>query len=141
MLTGQVFGAAHIIDVLRGSQAEGVLRRRHDHLPVYGTGKEYSGAEWRHLVEQFIRQGLLAQDMQYGSLLLTDRGRGVLDGGRVFVRAERPRQPFGTGNQYPQGQEAYPAHDPALFEKLRALRRDWLMATTCRRMSSSPIDP
>jgi ATP-dependent DNA helicase RecQ len=114
-LTGQVFGAAHIIDVLRGSKGEGVLRRRHDRLPVYGTGGEYSSAQWKHLVEQFIQQGLLEHDMEHGSLLLTERGRSVLDGEKVFVRAERKRQPVPAASA---------TYEPALFEQLRALRRE-----------------
>ena len=32
-MTGEMFGPAHIIAVLRGSKAERVLARRHDRLP------------------------------------------------------------------------------------------------------------
>ena len=37
--TGQVFGAAHIVDVLRGAASEKILARGHNTLPVYGAGK------------------------------------------------------------------------------------------------------
>ena len=67
-LTGQSFGVAHIIAVLRGSQAEKVLARRHDRLNVFGIGREYSTEQWRELAQQFIRLGLLEQDFEYGGL-------------------------------------------------------------------------
>ncbi len=116
-LTGQVFGSSHIIDVLRGSQAARVLSRHHDRLNVYGTGRDYSSAEWKRLAEQFIRQGLLKQDMEHGSLQLTERGSAALQGGQVFVAADRGRQPAIT----PRPELAY---DAALFERLRAVRRE-----------------
>ena len=78
--TGELFGASHVIDVLRGSRAEGVLRRGHDRLSTYNIGGEYSRKEWQQLGRQFVQKGLLMQDMEHGSLKLTDRGWAVLRG-------------------------------------------------------------
>ena len=36
--TDQIFGAAHIVSVLRGERTEGVLRHRHDRLRTFGVG-------------------------------------------------------------------------------------------------------
>jgi ATP-dependent DNA helicase RecQ len=33
---GQNFGAAHIADILRGSQSQRILERRHDQLSTFG---------------------------------------------------------------------------------------------------------
>jgi ATP-dependent DNA helicase RecQ len=112
--TGEVFGAGHIIGVLRGSRSQDVLRRGHDRLPTYGVGTEYTAAQWRHFAEQFIRQGLLTQDMQYGGLSLTERGRAALKGAAIYVTAE-PRQPIAAASETP--------YEADLFEKLRQLRR------------------
>ena len=112
--TGEMFGAGHIINVLRGSRSQEVLRRHHDRLSTYGIGAEYSAAQWRYFAEQFIRQGLLVQDMAHGGLSLTDRGRAVLRGATVSVPAP-PRQPLAA--------PAEMSYDVGLFEKLRALRR------------------
>jgi ATP-dependent DNA helicase RecQ len=112
--TGEMFGAGHIINVLRGSRSQDVLRRGHDRLPSYGAGTEYTTAQWRHYAEQFIRQGLLAQDMEFGGLSLTEPGRAALKGAPVYVAAE-PRQPAVAAVETP--------HQPGLFEKLRQLRR------------------
>ena len=39
--TDQVFGAIHIISVLRGETTDGVLRHRHDKLPTFGLGADH----------------------------------------------------------------------------------------------------
>ena len=89
-LTGQNFGPAHIIAVLRGSRAERVLGRRHDRLSVFGTGKEHSTEQWRVLAQQFIRLGLLEQDFEFGGLHLPSKGWDVLHGKeKVLVPRER----------------------------------------------------
>jgi ATP-dependent DNA helicase RecQ len=97
-LTGQSFGPAHIIAVLRGSRAEKVLARRHERLNVFGVGKEHSNGQWRALAEQFIRLGLLEQDFQFGSLRLAPKGWDVLHGKeKVLVPRERaPLTPAGA---------------------------------------------
>jgi ATP-dependent DNA helicase RecQ len=118
--TGGIFGAGHIIDVLRGSRSQRVLRYHHDRLPMYDAGKEHSPAEWRRLAEAFIRQGILEQDMEHGSLRLTAAGRAVLDGTSVMIPVEVQR----AGAEAVAGDAAQAAHDPALFELLRALRRE-----------------
>jgi len=79
-LTGQSFGSAHIIAVLRGSRAEKVLSRRHDRLSVFGIGKEHSTEQWRALAQHFIRLGLLEQDFEFGGLRLAPKGWDVLHG-------------------------------------------------------------
>ena len=113
-LTGQVFGPAHVVDVLRGSRGQKVLRFHHDRLTSHGVGRGHSAAQWRHFAEQFVRQGLLEQDMEHGSLRLTSKGRDVLGGAQVFVAAQ-PSPMVSPA--------ARSDHDGALFERLRALRR------------------
>ena len=114
--TGQMFGVSRIVDILRGSRSAETLRRRHDRLPEYGTGQEHPAAEWRRLADEFIRLGLLEQDMEHGSLRLTPRGQAVLDGAEVHVPAAAPRAAVAPATE--------PAHDDALFARLRALRRE-----------------
>ena len=117
-MTGQLFGPAHIISVLRGSRAERVLARGHDRLQSYGAGKEHSEEEWRALSHQFIRLGLVDQDYEFGGLRLTQKGWEVLHGKeKVHVHIEQARvraEPKTSTGPY----------DPELFEQLRDLRRD-----------------
>jgi len=78
--TGQVFGAAYIIAVLRGSRAKKVLASRHDKLSMFGVGMEYSAEAWRELAQQLVRYGLLDSNPEYGNLRLTPKGWRVLKG-------------------------------------------------------------
>ena len=114
--TGQMFGVSRIVDILRGSRSAETLSRRHDRLPEYGTGQEHPAAEWRRLADEFIRLGLLEQDMEHGSLRLTPRGQAALDGAEVLVPAAAPRATVAPATE--------PAHDAALFARLRVLRRE-----------------
>jgi ATP-dependent DNA helicase RecQ len=104
--------------VLRGSKSQRVLSRRHDRLPVYGTAREFSAAEWRDLVRQFIEQGLVEQDLQFGGLRLGAKAQFVLNGEKVFVRRQPAPEPVAI-------REGTPAeHDPELFGLLRRKRRE-----------------
>ena len=78
--TGQLFGMSHIIDVLRGSRSQKVLQKGHDQLSTYNIGTEFSKRDWQHLARQFIQQGLLTQDPEYGSLKLTETAWTVMKG-------------------------------------------------------------
>lgn len=115
--TGQMFGAMHIINVLRGSQAQEVLRRKHDRLPVYGQGRDLPAATWRRLAQEFIGQGLLVQDMGFGGLKLGPEAKRVMGGGQVLVATEPATAivaPAAAGEI---------SYDADLFNELRDLRR------------------
>jgi ATP-dependent DNA helicase RecQ len=117
--TGQLFGMSHIIDVLRGSQAQKVLQKGHDQLSTYGIGQEFSKKDWQHLARQFIQHGLLTQDMEYGSLKLTDSAWDVMKGDeQVFGRLAEPQ--VMSGDVASETAD----YDPTLFQQLRAKRKE-----------------
>lgn len=78
--TGQRFGSSHIIDVLRGSNAEKVLQNQHNLLSTYNIGNEFNKKQWMALARQLIQKGLLNQEEQYGGLKLTQKAADVLKG-------------------------------------------------------------
>ena len=79
--TGQVFGAAHVVDVLIGKSTEKTQQNGHDALTVFGIGAETPAAVWRSIVRQLVVQGYLRADpAKYGGLVLTDAARAVLKG-------------------------------------------------------------
>jgi ATP-dependent DNA helicase RecQ len=53
------FGMNYIIDVLRGSKNQKVIRSQHDQLSTYGIGKDRSVEEWRHLGRSLLHQRLM----------------------------------------------------------------------------------
>lgn len=117
--TGQYFGAAHIIDVLRGSRSEKIIQRGHQNLSTYGIGKEYSKKEWLNLARQFVQKGMLKKDLVYGSLKLTEKAVAVMRGeSRVFAALEEEPVTYAKGKETETG-----AYDAVLFERLREKRK------------------
>jgi ATP-dependent DNA helicase RecQ len=91
--TGQMFGAAHIVAVLRGEKTEGVLRHGHDRLRTFGVGAAHAPAYWRGLVRQLIALRALDVDTEgHGGLfLMQEEARPILRGeAKVTLRQERP---------------------------------------------------
>lgn len=88
--TEQRFGAAHVIDVLRGSDNEKVTQFGHQQLSTWGIGKDLSVNAWRSIFRQLIVMGFLTIDPRgYGNLQLTEKCRPVLRGEQpVFLRRD-----------------------------------------------------
>lgn len=79
--TGQVFGAGHIADVLRGAETEKILARGHDALPTYGVGKDRPKSYWQGLIRQMLASGHIELDIGgYGGMRLSATGEAVLRG-------------------------------------------------------------
>ncbi|MFT4939728.1 MAG: ATP-dependent DNA helicase RecQ [Paraglaciecola sp.] len=105
--TGSRFGGSHIIDVLRGSNAEKVLQNQHNLLSTYNIGNEYSKKQWLLLSRQIIQKGLLLQDEQFGSLRLSAEGAAVLKGKQSFFgRIQEESKTTAKTQQLPQNVEA-----------------------------------
>jgi ATP-dependent DNA helicase RecQ len=127
--TREIFGANHIIDVLRGSKSQKVMKFNHQSLYHYGSGQDLSKRQWFLLSRQFIQKGLLFQDQDYGSLKLTPKGGAVLNGKEkvigIFKEEEVPeptaakRKTARAAGDY-QDQE----YDRELFEILRQRRKE-----------------
>lgn len=122
--TGEIFGMAHIIDVLRGSTAKKVLKFRHDKLSTYGIGKDLSKKEWMGLARQFVHKRYLDQDMEYGSLKLTGSAWEVLRGkeevmGRL-IKVDEDKQMTQKGTDL----TIRPEYEKDLFEILRKKRKE-----------------
>ncbi|HSK88204.1 MAG TPA: DNA helicase RecQ, partial [Anaerolineales bacterium] len=75
---GERFGAGHVIDILRGSKGERVLRLEHDKLSTYGIGLDLSEKQWMALAHQLVQQGYLIQDGEFRTLSLTPKATDAL---------------------------------------------------------------
>ena len=117
--TDERFGANHVIDVLRGSKAQKVLKFRHNELPTYGVGKEYSKTQWLFLSRQLLQKDLLIKDMEFGSLQLTPKAWDVLKGhGQVLAKMEEERVRKTDAKERQESE-----YDRELFEILRQTRK------------------
>jgi len=125
--THQRYGAAYLIDVLRGNANATVVQRGHDHLRVFGIGRDVGEAQWRSLFRQLVALGWVEVDTEgYGTLRLTDAARPVLRGevpallrrtaDDVGTRTKRPRKTTTEGGELGGAAQA-------LFERLKAWRR------------------
>jgi ATP-dependent DNA helicase RecQ len=77
---GQRYGAAHLIDVLRGKPTEKVVQRGHESLSTFGIGADVSEAQWRVVLRQLIALGYLQTEGEYNTLELSATAREVLRG-------------------------------------------------------------
>ncbi len=83
--TGERYGQAHIIDVLRGAETEKIVKARHDQLFSHGQGEAHSKAAWQGIIRQMTASGLLEVDIGgYSSLLITEKGNALTRGQGSF---------------------------------------------------------
>jgi len=122
--TGQRFGAAHLIDILRGKATDKVSQFNHDNLPTFGVGADHDEATWRSVARQLLASGLLYADAQaYGALKLTENAKPILKGETTLMlrrqiaaakkKSAKPKAIFPTG---------FPAEATGLFDALRQWR-------------------
>ena len=128
--SGQRFGAAHLIDILKGTQTDKVGRFGHDRLPTFGVGANRGKEEWRSLIRQMVATGFLRIDIGgYGGIGITDRGLGLLRGDGAFlyrentVVARTPAKARTAGAARGAGAEPpLVGEDAALLDALKGLR-------------------
>jgi len=123
----QRFGAAQIIEILRGARSERVLSRGHDTLSVYGIGRQRSVEQWRDIARALLHQGLIEETQDgYPVLSLNERSRQVLRGELAVHIAEpmkRASVPTATAAATGTGTAAGPGAASDLFDRLRAVRK------------------
>jgi ATP-dependent DNA helicase RecQ len=121
--TDEIFGAGHIVDVLRGSKCEKVRKFHHDQLSTYGIGLDYSANQWKSIGRQLIQKGLLQSDYEHGSLKLTEKAWEVLKNKEKFLgRLEDSKQQAAYAARQQSGEAEN--FDKQLFEILRAKRKE-----------------
>jgi len=119
--TGEIFGAVHVVDVLRGSESKKVLKFGHQDLSTYGIGKDLSKKQWFHLSRQLLHKGLVTQDMEYGGLKLTEKSWDVFKGKEnVYGRIEADE--IKVVKKKPT--EKITDFDEKLFDRLRKKRKE-----------------
>ena len=77
--TGQRFGVAHVIQVLRGSRERRLLSLGHDRLSVYGVARDHSRAQLNEIVGLLEGAELVQRSAdQFRTLAVTPRGLDFL---------------------------------------------------------------
>src|SRR6266404_2875101 len=116
------FGLNHIVDVLCGADTEPIRQRGHDQLSTYGIGNELKRDAWQAIGRELSRLGFVAAATgKFATLQLTGTGLAAL-------RERTPitlTKPFDVETRKrPKRRAGEIECDEALFERLRALRRE-----------------
>ena len=124
--TGQRFGAAHIIDVLRGAKTEKAAAAGHHRLPVFGLGTKHKKEQWRSLIRQLVAAGFLTLDVKgFGGTTITAKGEALAKGEETFhYRPDtvRPARPSKGKSRPPEQDQEFSSAEAALFARLKELR-------------------
>ena len=113
-------GMNHIVEVLTGADTDKVRKFGHQSLSTYNIGGEHTRAEWGAIGRELIRLGFLFQSTEKFSVVeITNAGLAALKLRQKItltkpVAAPEPKEKHRVGEI---------ACDEALFEKLRALRK------------------
>jgi ATP-dependent DNA helicase RecQ len=118
----QRFGVEHVVDVLTGADNERIRRWQHHELSTYGLIKEMPRKNVTNVVYQLIDAGLLERTAGDRPVLKLNAAAWEV------MRGKRPVKLLETKKRKQQRtaieQSAWQDVDEALFESLRALRRD-----------------
>ena len=127
-LTGQRFGAAQIIDILRGAKTEKMASFGHDQLVTFGKGHHHSKEVWRSIVRQLVSAGYMNIDIQgYGGLKLTASAQPLLKGEGSFryrpdISIPKGKSSAAKSRAAAISQDLTPEQD-AMLARLKDLRR------------------
>lgn len=137
--TGERYGQAHIIEVLRGSETEKILKARHDRLECHGSGERHSKTAWQAIIRQMIASGFLEVDIAgYSSLLITEKGNRLSRGEGAFrFRADAlaPRRASAGGRSADKASDGDAPHGQTTGSELSQRDRDLLAALKRERLS------
>jgi len=83
--TGERYGAAHIVDVLRGNATGKIVAAGHDRIPAFAVGAARQKDDWHALIRQLVAGGWLSIDIAgYGGLSVSEKGSLLLSGSETF---------------------------------------------------------
>ncbi|GBQ84175.1 DNA helicase RecQ [Asaia krungthepensis] len=126
--TGQRFGAVHLTTVLRGKLTEAIERHAHQHLTVFGVGREHSEQWWRGVIRQLIARGAIRMSGDHGTLGLdVDAARPILRGEeKLRLRVDPLKAAASAGRSLPASTviDSLDDEERKRFEALRRWRRD-----------------
>lgn len=123
--TGELFGMAHLVDVLHGKDNERIRRFRHNKISTFGIGEDISKLEWHNIFRQLVSSGLLRVDITgHGGLKITQQGRDFLKNKESIMLSKYT----GKITSKPKKQKAetltYTPQEKELYDSLKQVRMD-----------------
>ncbi len=119
--TEEWFGAGHLIDILLGNETDKIRARRHDALPTYGIGKDWSRPQWQAIFRQMMGHDLVRPDPErHGALRMTEAAKPILkDEAKINLRKDTIRKV----TRRPAVKAMVSEEDAPLLSALKAKRR------------------
>ena len=122
--TEQIYGAGHVIDVIRGSKNTKISDRKHDALSVFGIGKDKPKDHWNSVLRQLLNLNyIFIKNWEYRSLGLNKKSLDILTGG---AKLQLRKQEFSVSTkkekkETSRSKESNHGRDE-LFDALKRLR-------------------
>ncbi len=122
--TQQMYGAGHIIDVIRGSKSTKISDRRHDTLSVFGIGKDMPKEHWNSVLRQLLNLNFIfIKNWEYRSLGLNQKSLEILTGGAKLQLRKQEFSVISKKGKKETSKAKEGIHDrDDLFESLKRLR-------------------
>ncbi|UWR07031.1 DNA helicase RecQ [Ruegeria sp. B32] len=119
--TEEWFGSGHLIDILLGNDTDKIRARRHDALPTYGIGKDWSRPQWQAIFRQMMGHDLVRPDPErHGALRMTEAAKPILKGeAQITLRKDTLRK----ATRRPAVKMMVSEEDAPLLSALKAKRR------------------
>jgi len=117
---GMEFGKVMIIDVLRGSKNEKILKRGLDTLSTYGIMADVSAHRARLIFDSLLDSGYLSVNGEYSTIRTENKAKEILFGGtHVNIRIPKEKKPKAAKTTTTM---EYADIDENLLERLKKLR-------------------
>ncbi|MCI8623942.1 MAG: DNA helicase RecQ [Provencibacterium sp.] len=121
--SGERFGVKTVVDTLRGSKSEKIRRLHLDNQSTYGLMADISETRLREMIQFLILEGFLKiSEGEYPLLQWGPHASELLSGGRTLAM-KLLKQEAPCPVKAARGPEEQAEGDPALFARLRALRK------------------
>ncbi len=119
---GQNFGAAHIVDVLRGSRSEKIVQWKHDQLSTHGLLRSIPRPTLMGYVSQLVDKGLIDRSTgEYPVLVLNEKSMQTMKGDLPVSLLEPKSAALATAAETEAG-HPLSEEELRLFDALRQLR-------------------
>jgi ATP-dependent DNA helicase RecQ len=126
--TGQSFGQAHVLDVLKGAQTAKIHQRNHQDLPCFAALAEDPKPFLQSWMRQLIAIGAVRANLaRYGALEITEIGVQIQQGQMAFMAKTPKAAKSSPSSRTPsskatQKTPSLASGEEALFQDLKALR-------------------
>jgi ATP-dependent DNA helicase RecQ len=124
-MNGQ-FNLNYIINFLRGTNSLQSRDMHHEHIPLFGSGKDLEEKEWKSIFVQLVVNDFLIKDItNYGVIRLSIKGEEFLKAPHPITLVKfQDQSRFEKEAVMPLPVEDLKTYDVVLFEKLIKLRKE-----------------